>query len=70
MSANARAALAAAATVYEGGRGHSVPDHILVLADHFKDWLDRHEPKDVVTDQAFCDREPRTYTIYPEDRNK
>jgi hypothetical protein len=44
MPTNAQAALAAAATVFSGGRGHTTPASVKLLAESFKGWLDHHDP--------------------------
>ena len=41
---NAQAALQAAATVYQGGRGHTTPASVKLLAESFKNWLDAQPP--------------------------
>jgi hypothetical protein len=45
MPTNAQAALAAAATVYSGGRGHTTPAAVKLLAESFLKWLDYHDPE-------------------------
>lgn len=40
---NAQAALQAAATVYSGGRGHTTPASVKLLAETFKNWLDHQD---------------------------
>lgn len=40
---NAQIALLAAATVYEGGRGHTPSQSVLTLADSFEVWLDARD---------------------------
>jgi len=40
MPTNAQAALTAAATVYSGGRGHTTPAAVKLLAESLKKWLD------------------------------
>jgi uncharacterized protein YktB (UPF0637 family) len=45
MPTNAQAALAAAANVYSGGRGHTTPAAVKLLAESFKSWLDHHDPE-------------------------
>jgi hypothetical protein len=43
MPTNAQAALQAAATVYSGGRGHTTPAAVKILAESFKKWLDHQD---------------------------
>jgi hypothetical protein len=43
MPTNAQTALTAAATVYSGGRGHTTPAAVKLLAETFKNWLDHQD---------------------------
>jgi len=43
MPTNAQTALTAAATVYSGGRGHTTPAAVKLLAESLKKWLDHQD---------------------------
>ena len=47
MLTNAQAALQAAATVYSGGRGHTTPAAVKLLAESFKNWLDWKDREEI-----------------------
>lgn len=47
---NAQAALQAASTVYSGGRGHTTPASVKLLAETFKNWLDAHDKQGQATE--------------------
>lgn len=75
---NAQAALQAAASVYSGGRGHTVPTDVTGMAARFKAWLDQQErqAQQVVHEEPLCSprnatpaKAPTLWTVLVRPRN-